>query len=569
MSLTHRAAFEWLQRERDGDRESLLSRALEDHLAACPECQENAALARRLELAGAAAPFPASGMRKTDRQATQEILRLRRRQKLVWEPLQGIAWAALAVLLVLGLSWAIESLRPGTAGGPVSAGSGPAAEALRSWAGRLGQALESARLAPGGDTVGDLDQWLFENFYLAGLIPLLGMALLGIFLGLRQAEVTWLAFLLGMLAFGVAVIYWGMVPQNQNFIPFTLLALPLLVAAVALLAIHLWNTPSLHTRPAALVLLVWTGGIALLAYSPWYGSERMEVFRSSPLIILPALGLILAFIWQAWSWKRWGRWVLPLIFLAGLIGLGFCLLMYFSAGLRFSPWAGVGQLLGYLLWPMTATLLVARLVSAWLSARQPFPRKQLFGGMLGALGLYAGVYILVRALAIDNSVDEDALSGTFLLFIIDCAALAACVALAWEMSRRRTWMAIALVLLFALALIPAAVVPEEMAEQVTVQRAGQIDRAIREYQAENGRYPAALEELTPRYLLLLPGPISHYGRSWCYAGDTDSYQLGYLAPVRFGYPGNLQVKLYASAGEILGQETPCQAELRRLKEKYP
>ncbi len=159
--------------------------------------------------------------------------------------------------------------------------------------------------------------------------------------------------------------------------------------------------------------------------------------------------------------------------------------------------------------------------------------------------------------------------GALLLYLIDSAALMACVAFAWEMSGRRMWTGIALVLVFAIALIPAASIPQELPEQVTGQRAGQIDRAILRYREETGRYPASLDELTPRYLLLIPKTVSHWRRAWCYDGGESYYHLGYAIPLHFSYPGEIDVKLYASAGEIPAQEMPCWAELKRIKERYP
>ena len=120
-----------------------------------------AELVRRLELAGRDAPLPYGPQWASDRQMVQEILRSRRRQQIVWEPLKGLAWAAAAVLLVFLLSWSIEILRPGSTGQP--AGTGPIEPAFRAWSGEIEHALEGAALPPLGISTSAFEDWLYHN----------------------------------------------------------------------------------------------------------------------------------------------------------------------------------------------------------------------------------------------------------------------------------------------------------------------------------------------------------------------------------------------------------------------
>ncbi len=154
--------------------------------------------------------------------------------------------------------------------------------------------------------------------------------------------------------------------------------------------------------------------------------------------------------------------------------------------------------MGILLWPVASVVAAARLLFAWLSNRQTQSRIRLLLGAAAVAFLFASLVVQIRLLAIQDSMSEDSFSGIFLLFWTDATALMACVAMAWTLRGKRMGAAIGLVVIFACAVIPAAAVPFEAAGQVTEQRAGQIDQAILRFHDATGRYPASLEELSPR-----------------------------------------------------------------------
>jgi hypothetical protein len=64
--------------------------------------------------------------------------------------------------------------------------------------------------------------------------------------------------------------------------------------------------------------------------------------------------------------------------------------------------------------------------------------------------------------------------------------------------------------------------------QLTEQRAGGVDGAIRAYYASQDRYPPSLKELAPRYLLSVPGPVILIGQDWCYQSSDHAYQFGHV-----------------------------------------
>jgi len=101
----------------------------------------------------------------------------------------------------------------------------------------------------------------------------------------------------------------------------------------------------------------------------------------------------------------------------------------------------------------------------------------------------------------------------------------------------------------------------------TQERAGRVSQAIDAYQTREGRYPQDLRQLTPRYLLSLPGPVLLYGQGWCYDGGEDYYRLGavdrdhWSSPELFGH-------LYAAQGEVSQLPPICEAEIAALKKSY-
>jgi hypothetical protein len=558
MNPAHRKAFEWLEAERDGRLEGPERQALRAHLAACPDCRLAAGLAGRLEGEGKAPPAPYSrpgGNEAMIARLLGAVQRTRRRQKYLWEPLNGLAWAAGAIVLALVLSWAIESLRPGGAGGLAVAppgGTGPLEAGLRQGLARLGVLLA----APAGEALGldryRLYEWVYRNFFLVGLTPLLLVALLGIILARRGQEVAWTAFLLGFLTFGVGVIYWNLLPENQDMLVLALLAIPFLAAAGAFLAVHLFSTPRRQSRWLPALALAWLGVLVLLATGPWYGTARNEAFDQLGLLFALLIGLIPALLWQAWEWRGARRWIYGLGLAFSLAALGFFWLDYLSGIPGRFPWLGVIYGPGLLLLLPISVILAVRLALARLPGRLGWKV------WVAIAGLWLASFALVRILSIQTSTNEDLFTGLFLLFWAAITALMAAVASAWAFSGRRMWAAVGLALLFAAALTPAAVVPRQAPVELAEARAGRINRAILRFEEENGRYPAALEELSPRYLLFLPPLISHWQESWCYEAGEGFYRLGYADPVYFTYPGEVKVRVFAGAGQIPNSPLPCE-----------
>jgi hypothetical protein len=101
---------------------------------------------------------------------------------------------------------------------------------------------------------------------------------------------------------------------------------------------------------------------------------------------------------------------------------------------------------------------------------------------------------------------------------------------------------------------------------ITEARAADITAALERFHSRTGVYPQALEELTPRDLLVVPQPVILRGETWCYQSAADSYRLGAVYREFFGAP--LSIHLYANAGGTLDSPWVCDERLEELQASY-
>jgi hypothetical protein len=104
--------------------------------------------------------------------------------------------------------------------------------------------------------------------------------------------------------------------------------------------------------------------------------------------------------------------------------------------------------------------------------------------------------------------------------------------------------------------------------QLTEERAGRVSQAIESYYAREGRYPQDLRQLTPWYVLSLPGPVIIYGQDWCYAGGDDYYRLGYVYREHWSDP-RLIGRIYKTKGKAPDLYRMCEEEVIASQKRYP
>lgn len=125
-----------------------------------------------------------------------------------------------------------------------------------------------------------------------------------------------------------------------------------------------------------------------------------------------------------------------------------------------------------------------------------------------------------------------------------------------------------LLLISGLLITVSAIAQRVDFRRLTEERAESVSQAIERYYELNGRYPQDLQELTPRYLLSLPGPVIIYGEAWCYDRGDGYYRLGYVDRDHWSDP-RLIGRIYKTAGELPDLQRMCEQEFASIQQRYP
>ncbi len=366
----------------------------------------------------------------------------------------------------------------------------------------------------------------------------------------------WAAFLfLGLSALMAAVLITLLLPGELDSI-IVLILLPSLLALAAE-SIFYWlqaagalaarQVGRYFTRQTALFLLVLLllGGIGL---------RDRSIF-----VLIPAGGALLAAGWLAWrKMDAWMALTYPLL-LALLLAAVW--LADTQSDLAFLPgWlSGPGRALAYIA-PGLGIVFLFRLLGWAVEGRRRTAAAVLL--TLPVLALIA--WQTVTGSAWD--VATDGLHGVFMMQLAAGVGVGAGILAGWNLPPWRYTLVFGLSLLVVGLVGGAATfgtfgldgawgnVPHARTER----RAGAVNRAILAYYQREGRYPAALEDLTPAYLLYLPTPFIIPGQGWCYEGGEGYYRLGYVTRDYFSTPAS--VKVFASVGAPPDEAWPCDAE---------
>jgi hypothetical protein len=156
-----------------------------------------------------------------------------------------------------------------------------------------------------------------------------------------------------------------------------------------------------------------------------------------------------------------------------------------------------------------------------------------------------------------------------LLLVPVPAALLSGVTLSITLSGRMKWTGFLYSLLILGLMIAVSAGAQRVDfRQLTEERAERVTQAIETYYAREGRYPQDLRQLTPWYILSLPGPVIIYGQDWCYDGGDDYYRLGYVYREHWSDP-RLTGRIYKTKGEAPDLHGMCEEEVVALQKRYP
>jgi hypothetical protein len=400
---------------------------------------------------------------------------------------------------------------------------------------------------------------------LIGMLPAVLLALVGVLLSLRRdypwAEGAWLA--VPLLTLGLVLTFMRIFSDASTYSPLPFVTLPLGGCALAALILHWLSTPGLHTRLMQLVLGL--SGLVILVFVAlpgWSEGARME--QVSTLVA----GLLAALTWRALEGRRLWR----------TLACGLLLLAFASAAVRFfwpvetpipypPEWVRAVITLSAIFGLAAGPLLAGWLAYASLAKPGKLAPTTLIASLAGIALLCVPLFAIIWNAATNEKISEEGIVPALYYFLGAAGALTALLAAAWRLEGRRKLAAILVMALFLAALAPAISGPAATAEELTVQRAAQVDGAIQRFQARTGRYPSDLGELTPWTIWRIPAPVTYFRQVWCYAGSPDAYRLGYYFGQRQpGYWMNyIEVRTYATAGPQPPALTQCEAELEEAR----
>jgi len=219
----------------------------------------------------------------------------------------------------------------------------------------------------------------------------------------------------------------------------------------------------------------------------------------------------------------------------------------------------------YIIVPWLGIVMAALLIRRVFSSEQP----PTWHSTIPALLMVTTLFLMIgyQALLISMwDVATDGLGWVFLWLTSSTIGIGSAIFIAWIMPRKRIWIAI----LFALIVPSVLLVARNLGTYdrdhkwgttpiiTTERRADRIDKAIQRYYEKNNRYPQALSDLTPRYLLYIPNPYIIPGQDWCYEGEADYYQFGYVYRQYFSTPAS--VRIHSSAGKPFTSNWGCEDE---------
>jgi len=182
----------------------------------------------------------------------------------------------------------------------------------------------------------------------------------------------------------------------------------------------------------------------------------------------------------------------------------------------------------------------------------------LCGALTGAALIY-----LYRLTLWDSTYDP---LGYLWIFLPVMSAVLAGFILAWPKPLLASWTGVAYALVVSGLLIAVSTLAQRVdIHALTARRADAVQQALEYYYLDSGHYPSALEDLRPRYLLTLPGPVIINGQGWCYSGEGDHYRLGYLTREHWSDP-NFTAQLHSQSGDVSALPPLCDREIAALPE---
>jgi hypothetical protein len=567
MSITHRMAFELIEKANSGAIREWERAELDQHLEECQQCKADAKIFQEL---GEAQRRENMQPHVSKSKAVEDIQARLPRRRMVMEVLrigQAVAWAGLAILFVLGLNWTFANLIP-----------------QDGITGIVEPGLSSPQ--PGSEASGEIrsmpglldDHKFTYPILLLGFFSIVGVAL-GFWRKRMWAKWGWLGLLLmGLL---ILIIFHIEVVFSPNAVTRFIAYLTsdglyiTVMLIVSSLIIHFVINPEIRKMQLLYFLIPYSWLLCIFLTIPSFMSE---VIHAPSNFMQPSAldfftfwifligGVVLASFWLAWELPGKWRWPLYLFLFLMFSSVPLMLAMdylpqnatsflnYFPPLLQF-----ILMIANFLFWLFSA-IFTARMLQSILSGgkKQGFWRVLLKVTMILVTFVFVFTMVLTVNISDMTSYDPGFWNYTFFFMVATGSALAL-IGISWEMAGWRKWIALSLMMVFVLGIIPALVIPRQYAEVLHVRRAEAVNHAILRYYAANNHYPEELDDLFPRYLLWVPQPVTPFPNGWCYEAGEGYYRFGYKDEW-LGSSPPFSVIEYSSSGRSPEETWLCQME---------
>jgi hypothetical protein len=274
MTITHRMAFELIEKANSGAIREWERAELEQHLEECQQCKADAKIFQELEEAQRRENMQPHVSKSKAVEEIQARLPRRRRVLEVLRIGQAVAWAGLAILFVLGLNWTFANLIP-----------------QDGITGIVEPGLSS--LQPGSEARGEIRSMpgLLDDHKFTYPILLLGIfSLMGTIFGFWRysnwAKWGWLGLLLmGLLI--LIILHFESV-FNPNAIPKLFISLTFdglmftSVLIVGALIVHIVKNPEVRRRQLLFFLIPYSWVLCIILTMPSFMSEFIHANIMKP-----------------------------------------------------------------------------------------------------------------------------------------------------------------------------------------------------------------------------------------------------------------------------------------------
>jgi hypothetical protein len=343
----------------------------------------------------------------------------------------------------------------------------------------------------------------------------------------------------------------------------------LAAALTAIAGLHTYRTRSLRNRRTALIVLIYL--IVIVFLNIWYVqviNPSVSVDSLYSILAMIGAGLTTAFIWQTvhghnrWLWLGLG---------ALIAAIGIYDFAYNGLLNTFPAWVlRLLDIVSMFLIPVVLIALAGRVAVYLATAPHSIHWSRWLAGAV-AVGLLMLLLVvrIVNLFLLDGFDDWGPITLPAFFTLV---ALTVTLLLIWTLERHRAPAALAYFAIMAAAIYGLFMAIEQIntnPQETTVARAEQVNQAIRDYYADNSRYPASLYDLIPHYFLTIPNPVLYSDHVWCYEGGSDFYRLGYVYSPVWRAPSNtFTIRVQDSAGVPQTESWECAAQLVEYRDRW-